>query len=68
MPFDPSSSEKIDLWRLQARDCRTLAKAARSDHERDAYLTIAQSFDSLVQAELDAFEEKRDGILRGHGH
>ena len=68
MPFDRILAEQIEIWRHRAADYQALAKAAPSDHERDAYLTIADSYEALIRSQLELREETDDESTRGSRH
>ena len=63
MPFDMTSEDTIARWQIESHDYRRKAKWANTDHERDAYLRIADSYDSLIKSEELMIEQRRRGMI-----
>lgn len=63
MPYDPTSGEKLIQWRIQAADYRRQAKSAATDEQRDVFLNIAESYESLIKSEELMLKARRHGLI-----
>jgi hypothetical protein len=59
--------QKVEEYRIHAKDCRTMARRARSPRERDMLLNMARTWDDLATHRVEQIARKKriDGLLGG---